>query len=258
MTSLFFLGTEPVSRRSTSLTFQGDFCVSMTGRGGALRCKKQRDCCTNCSHTKEAEGRAAAHEMNLGRNTIEQNRIPQSTIQKANAETDGVMTEQRRKRKIHAVEACPAALASKINSDKNHNPKRKRTSMSSKTQHKTPVKRRENTAFMTMHGQTHMRQRFYGVCVLRAPQQVTCSNDVHAARRERSPARAQPSPSAHAPSQPGVSDETEGKNDKSGERLESAFPVPRRTATMSALPALRVAGAAAQGGAFRVEQPLSL
>ena len=47
-----FLGNKPVSRRSTSLTFQGDFCVSMIGRGGALRCKNQRDCCTDCSQCK--------------------------------------------------------------------------------------------------------------------------------------------------------------------------------------------------------------
>ena len=59
-----------------------------------------------------------------------------------------------------------------VNSDKNHNPKPKRTSMSSKIQQKTTVKRRENTAFITMHGQTHMRQQVYGVCVLRAPQQL--------------------------------------------------------------------------------------
>ena len=36
-----FLGNKPVSRRSTSLTLQGDFCVSMIGRA-ALRCKKMR------------------------------------------------------------------------------------------------------------------------------------------------------------------------------------------------------------------------
>ena len=38
-----FLGNKPVSRRSTSLTLQGDFCVSMIGRA-ALRCKKNATC----------------------------------------------------------------------------------------------------------------------------------------------------------------------------------------------------------------------
>ena len=57
-----FLGNKPVSRRSTSLTLQGDFCVLMIGRA-ALRCKKrgvkrraaraaQKKTCAAQRHTK--------------------------------------------------------------------------------------------------------------------------------------------------------------------------------------------------------------
>ena len=41
--------------------------------------------------------------------------------------------------------------------------------MSSKIQHKTIVKRRENTTFITMHRQTHVRQRVYGVRLASSP-----------------------------------------------------------------------------------------
>ena len=71
-----FLGNKPVSRRSTSLTLQGDFCVLMIGRA-ALRCKKKRSQETCCaSSSKEAKRRAAAHEMDLGRKSTLQQRIP--------------------------------------------------------------------------------------------------------------------------------------------------------------------------------------
>ena len=50
VTSLFFLETN-LSHDGPHRS-QGDFCVSMIGRGGALRCKNQRDCCTDCSQYK--------------------------------------------------------------------------------------------------------------------------------------------------------------------------------------------------------------
>ena len=52
MTSLFFLET------NLSLTFQGDFCVSMIGRGPALSAAKISETAVQTArHTKDAESR---------------------------------------------------------------------------------------------------------------------------------------------------------------------------------------------------------
>ena len=139
---------------------QGDFCVSMIGCG-ALRRKKQQDCCTDCSRTKEAKSRAVAHEMDLGKRKMKKISTHQQMKLLRNGPTRGVFNcnRQRPPKPIATIQAYSKEDQQKKKTLKNG------------------------------------RQGEFIACVLRVPRQVTCSNDALAARRERnSPAPAQPSP----------------------------------------------------------------
>ena len=92
-TFFFFIETHSVKRVSPHRQ-QGDFCVSMIGCG-ALRRKNQRDCCTDCSRTKEAKSRAAAHEMDLGKRKIKKISTHQQVKLLRNGPTRGVFNSNR-------------------------------------------------------------------------------------------------------------------------------------------------------------------
>ena len=134
-------------------------------RCGALRRKNQRDCCTDCSRTKEAKSRAAAHEMDLGKRKTKKISTHQQVKLLRNGPTRGVFNSNRPR---------PPKPIATIEAYSKEDRQKKKT-----------FKKRTIIEFMA--------------CVLRVPRQVTCSNDALAARRESSSQpQQQPSPRAAA------------------------------------------------------------
>ena len=170
-----------------SLTFQGDFCVSMTGRG-ALRCKK-----TRLAHLQRPGGMqdrraAAVVEMDVGKRKMKKISKLQHVKLLRNGPTRGVNTET-------ALRVLHSDLRNQLiccGADKGKRQIRDNRSVLQERSAEEENAKKKNG-----------RKGEIMACVLRAPQQVTCSTDVRAAQQHPSAA---PQPPSHLEKKPSPAD----------------------------------------------------